>query len=168
MDQYIKENRTEAFRPIYKRYKEVFKPTFEIDNLFSQITQSKKMGLIYCNSIFAEETIDTIIHYFNEQSVLNNNFKNNILNEIKNIEFAYPTDNKKLETSIVLNAENSFTASANGMRNILEAFIKCSDFESNSGNSYFEDIDYIIETENETHNSAKLWVVQTIDEPWFE
>jgi hypothetical protein len=67
-----------------------------------------------------------------------------------------------------LNAENSFTASANGMRNILEAFIKCSDFESNSGNIYFEDIDYIIEPENETHNSAKLWVMQTIDEPWFE
>ena len=168
MNQFVKENRVENFSPIYKECKQDLKSVFEADNLLSQMLASNKNRPIYCNSLFAEETINIIVGYFNEQSCFNNNFKNNVLNEIKNIEFAYPADNKKLEASVVINSENSFATSLNGMRNILEDFIRCSDFEAHAVNTYFEDIDYIIVPESEVYNSSKVWVEQTIDDPWFE
>ena len=168
MNQYVKENKTEYFSPIYKVYKQDLKSIFETDNPFPKIMSSKKISTIHCNSLFAEETINVIIDYFNDEYRLNNNFKKSVLNEIKNIEFAFPTDNKKLELNIELNSENSFTASANGMKNILEAFIKYSDFISNSNKNCFEDIEYVTESTNEAYDSSKVWVSQTIDEPWFK
>lgn len=168
MSQYIKENRAGYVGPIYKKYKQDLTPVSEIDNLLSELLATEKISTIYCNSFFAEKTVNVILNYFNEQSRLNNNFKENVLNEIKNIEFAYATDNKKLKANIELNAENSFRVSANGMKNILAAFINYSDFTSNLNNSSFEDINYAIEPINEVYDSVQMWVVQTIDEPWFK
>ena len=168
MNQFVKENRVEIFSPIYKECKQDLKLAFEADNILLQILSSKQIKTIHCNSLLAEETINIIVGYFNEQSCFNTNFKNSVLNEIKNIEFAYPTDNKKLEANIEVNVENSFIALANGMKNIFEAFIRYSDFTSNSNSDYFEDIDYVIEPANEVYDSSKMWVAQTINEPWFK
>ena len=54
------------------------------------------------------------------------------------------------------------------MTNILGAFIKYSDFATNSNANYFEDIDYITESVNDLYDASKKWVEQTIDEPWYK
>ncbi|MEO6302600.1 MAG: hypothetical protein ABIP51_05470 [Bacteroidia bacterium] len=168
MEQSIKENRAETFSPVYKEYNQDLNAFFDIDKLISEMLSSKKVKTIYCNSLFAEETINVIIGYFNEQTNLNNSFKHSVLNEIENIEFAYSTDNKKLAANIEINSENSLIASANGMKNILEAFIRYSDFTSDLNNNSFEEIEYVTEPASEAHDSSKIWVAQTIDEPWFK
>ena len=168
MEQYVKTNRTEIFSPVCIEYNQNLKPFFETDNLFSQILPSGKIRTINCNSLLAEETINVIIGYFNEKSILNNNFKKSVLHEIKNIELTYPNNNEKLKADIEANSENSNVASANGMKTILNAFIKYSDFVLNSNANCFEDINYVTEPINEVYDSTKNWVEQTIDEPWFK
>ncbi|MEO5991380.1 MAG: hypothetical protein ABIP68_07055 [Ferruginibacter sp.] len=168
MEQYVKPNRTEIFSPVCEKYNQDLKSVFETDNLFSQILPLGKIRTIKCNSLLAEETINVIIGYFNEKSILNTNFKKSVLHEIKNIELTYPNDNEKLKANIEANSEDSLVASANGMKTILNAFIKYSDFVSNSNANYFEDIDYVTEPINEVYDSTKIWLEQTIDEPWFK
>ena len=168
MQHYVNENRAEIFSPIYKEYSQNLNRGFEMDYLFSKLSKSKKFRTIHCNSFLAEEAINIIIDYFNEQSHLNANFKMSVLDAIKDIEFAYPTDNEKLKSIIEINSGNSLIASRKGMKSILNAFIKYSDFTANSNNNYFENINYVIEPANEVYESATIWVEQTISEPWFK
>lgn len=164
----VKKNRAESFSPIYKDYKNYFNPILEFDNFFSQVKAPQKLRIIHCNSLFAEETVNIIINYFNEQSRLDANFKNCILNEINTIKFAFANDESKLQAIVETNADDSFTSSANGMTLILDAFIKYSDFENNLSHNYFEDIDYTDEETIVKYDAHKNWLAQTINEPWFE
>jgi len=97
MNQYVISNRTESFSPVYKEFKQVLMPDLKIDILLSQILISNKNRTIHFNSLFAEETINVIINYFNEQVRLDTVFKTNILNEINDTPFTYHSNNQKLK-----------------------------------------------------------------------
>jgi hypothetical protein len=154
MTQYTQENRADRFSPVYINHKDYLKSASEISHIQSKETKDSKIS---------EEAINTIIDYFNEADRMHSNFRNEILNAIKDMEFMYSNNTEKLKLIIQKHTTSSHTLSSKGMKSILDAFKGLSPNEH-----YYEAADFSIDSSIEKQHAYPVWIDHTIEELWFK
>ncbi|MEO8762614.1 MAG: hypothetical protein ABI388_13220 [Bacteroidia bacterium] len=165
MKQVVKEKRSGKPTLIRSTRKEGVKLNAEATKTMAQSFASNKNHKTNTHLTVAEDSIDCIIGFFNEQALIMTDFEINSLKAIKGVGFAYPTDNAELQSLINNHIAHSKKTSAKGMKSILDTFTDVS-LNANFEKGYFEEIDFI--TENPIENNYSSWIEQTIEEPWFK
>jgi hypothetical protein len=167
MKQVVKEKRSGKPTLIRSTRKEGVKLNAEATKAKAQIFASNKNHKTSTDVTLAEKSIDTIIDFFNQQALINNDFESRMLSALKIVEFAYPNDYAKLQAVVEGHTLNINKTLSKGMKTILDAFTNV-DSATNFEKSYYQDMDFIIETPIEHHQTHAVWVEQTIEEPWFK
>ncbi len=159
MKQVVKQKRSGKPSLIRSAHKEGVKLNAEVIKAKAQNFALNRNDKTSTHLTIAEERINTIIDFFNDQALIITDFEINSLKAIKGVGFAYPTDNAELQSLINNHITHSKHTSAKGMKSILDTFTNVN-MTTTFEKGYFEDIDFMIE--NPIENKYSSWIEQTI------
>ena len=119
------------------------------------------------NSVeMAEDTIDTVIDAYNDQVDTTLKFNSKLMEMIKDLDLKYPEESDKVLKVIQDNLESSIKVSTEGMKKIVDAYNKNTNFALNFnktfGQSFNSQIEAINKLQNTNINALTHWATELV------
>jgi len=114
----------------------------------------------------AEDTIDTVIEAYDKQIDTSIKFNSKLVEMIKDLELKYPEESELLLKEIQDNLDSSIKLSTDGMKKIVDAYNRNTNFALNFnktfGPSYNSQIDAIHKLQNNNMNILTQWATELV------